>query len=423
MAVELEDFEFDFGYEIKTHYRHSDDSRFALIFPRRAELRTVDPGDHLELSAITLLSNLSYLDLVKFHVKVDFLDRYDRNSTSDDKDVDVDQLWLRIGKEVKHGRLPEEDGRNLYLKLGKFEKSERQRDRHLESYGLVSTAFNRFEDQGLELGVDITSNFYVKGSWTSGNPVFIRDPNALAGDNGTSDALQGNPEVNSGVVVLYDAEVEDLEFNDNSMEYGFGLGYRFGNESATRTFDLFVFGYERDLQKKADLTGTRYGGDLDALDVRTDEVPALPEDIVLNGLNDDSKQEYGVSLWVYFDNWTVFGQYVAQDIGGVDRNGWEVELSHKFYLPEVWSLFNNQVLADITPVFRYSFLDPNFKGPANFPAPSVFWEWEKIDIGVRIGIVSGLDLTVEYAFNEFERAGKDENNDEFLSTLRWQHIF
>ena len=31
-------------------------------------------------------------------------------------------------------------------------KFERQNDRHLESYGLVSTAFNRFEDFGVEAG-------------------------------------------------------------------------------------------------------------------------------------------------------------------------------------------------------------------------------------------------------------------------------
>ena len=423
IAIEIEDFEFDFGYEVKTHYRDSDDNRFPVVFPPGAELRTVDPGDHFEFSTVTLLSNLHYLDLLQLHIKVDFIDRYDRNSTSDDKDIDVDQYWLRLGEEIKHGRIPEEDGRYLYAKLGKFEKFERQTDRHLESYGLVSTAFNRFEDQGLELGVDITPNVYLKGSLTAGNPVFIRDPNALAGDNGTSSSLEGNPDRNNGVVILYDAEVEDLEFDSDFMEYGLGMGYRLGNESATRTVDLFVYGYDRDLQRQADLFGTRYGGDIDALDVRTDEVPALQDDIVLNGLEDDSKREFGVSLWVYFDDLTFFGQFVNQDIGGLDRNGFEMEIAHKFYLPEMLSLFEYPFFTDITPVFRYSFLDPNFEGPAQFPAPSVFWEWEKIDVGARIGLLPGLDLTVEYAFNEFERLGRDESNDEFLSTLRWQHIF
>ena len=414
MALEFEDFEFDFGYEVKTHYRDSVDNQFPLILPPGATLRTVDPGENFEISTITLLSNVHYLDLLTLHAKVDFIDRYDRNSTSDDKDIDVDQLWLRLGHEIKHGRIPEDDNRNVYFKLGKFEKFERQNDRHLESYGLVSTAFNRFEDQGIELGLDITPNVYIKGSWTSGNPVFLRDPNALAGDNGTSALLRGDPELNSGIVVLYDAEVEDLEFNDDSMEYGLGLGYRYGNESATRTFDLFVYGYDRDLQREADLFGTHYGGDLDILDFRT---------IKVNGLDDDSKDEFGVSLWIYFDNISIFGQFVSQDIGGLDRKGWEVEISHKFYFPEIWTIFDYQFLADLTPVFRYSFLDPGFKGPPSFPAPSIFWEWEKIDVGFRIGLLPGLDFTLEYAVNEFERLGRDESNDEFLSTLRWRYIF
>ena len=423
LTLEFGDFELDFGYEVKVHYRHSEDNRFSLVFPPGAELRTVDPGNPLEISNISLVSNLKYLDLLKLHAKVDFIDHYDRNSTTDDKDIDVDQFWLRLGNEIKHGRLSEEERRNLYLKIGRFEKFERQNDRHLESYGLVSTAFNRFEDQGVELGVDITPNVYLKGSLTSGNPVFIRDPNALAGDNGTTSSLAGDPELNSGIVILYDAEVEDLEFNADSMEYGLGLGGRFGNESATRVLDLFVYGYDRDLQRNADLFGTRYDGDLDVFDVRRDEVPALMEDIIVEGLSDDSKQEFGISLWVYFDNWTIFGQLVVQDVGGLDRDGWEIEIAHKVYLPEIWTLFSQQVFTHLTPVFRYSSLDPHFSGPDIFPGQSIFWDWEKFDLGFRIGILAGLDLTVEYNLNEFKRAGKNESNNEFLSTIRWQYLF
>ena len=83
---------------------------------------------------------------------IDFIDLYDRNPTSGDREVDVDEVWLRFGREVEPAR--EADGFGAYAKIGKFGHFERQDDRHLESYGLVSTAFNRFEDAGLEVGFD-----------------------------------------------------------------------------------------------------------------------------------------------------------------------------------------------------------------------------------------------------------------------------
>jgi hypothetical protein len=120
----------------------------------------------------------------------------------------------------------------MYAKIGKFGHFERQNDRHTESYGLVSTAFNRFEDQGLEVGVDLGSHFYVKGSLTQGNPLFFRDPNALAGDNGTPERdpdlhPAAVPDLLSGFPIFYDAEVEDVDF-DGDLEVGYGLGVRFG---------------------------------------------------------------------------------------------------------------------------------------------------------------------------------------------------
>ena len=55
-----------------------------------------------------------------------------------------------------------------------------------------------------------------------------------------------------------------------------------------------------------------------------------------------------------------------------------------------------------------------------FPAPSVFWDWEKLDIGLRLGILEGLDVTVEWNDNTFVRGGLDESADEFLATVRWE---
>ena len=141
----------------------------------------MNEGQHFELSVLTLLADASWGPNIEAHAKVDFIDLYDRNPTSSDKQVDVDELWIRFGSDP--AALSERFG--LYAKVGKFGHFERQNDRHTESYGLVSTAFNRFEDQGLEVGANFGRHFYLVGSLTQGNPVFFRDPNALAGDNGT----------------------------------------------------------------------------------------------------------------------------------------------------------------------------------------------------------------------------------------------
>ncbi len=420
-AFDTDELDFDLLLEIKAHYRHSVDNDFRLANPPGAQLETVDPGDHFEVSALTLFTNVDYADSIRIRAKVDIIDRYDRNSSSDDKDIDVDELWLRVGSELPPGRMPDDDSRHMYVKIGKFGKFERQNDRHLESYGLVATAFNRFEDLGIELGSDITENIYVKASVSSGNPVFIRDPNALAGDNGTSDLLDRNdPDLNSGIPILYDAEVEDFQFDDNFAELGIGIGARAGSDDGSRTVDVLLFGYERELKDEVKLFGTHYGGDLDVF-----SAPDIVNggQAVLNGLRGSYKREYGASVWVYLDQTTLFGQFVQQDLGGLDRKGWEVELSHRIDIEDWFRIGDTAVLQHLSPAIRYSYLDPNFAGPATFPAPGAFWDWKKIDVGFRVGLFTEMEMTVEYAFNAFTRAGVEENNDEFLTTLRWRHSF
>jgi hypothetical protein len=74
----------------------------------------------------------------------------------------------------------------------------------------------------------------------------------------------------------------------------------------------------------------------------------------------------------------------------------------------------------VAPAVRYSRLDPDFAAPAVTPSPSFAWEWEKVDVGVRLTLVEGVDLTVEYARNEFVRAVGPARNDELLATARWR---
>lgn len=413
------------GLEVKTHYRDSDQNRFgtpATLLGEQLFLETVDAGSHVEVSAITLEGLAQWSENLAAKVKIDFIDRYDRNPTSEDREIDIDEAWLRYGRESRPADIP--DQHSWYVKLGKFGKFERQDDRPLESYGLVATSFNRLEDVGLEVGVDITPNFYVKASFTQGNPVFFRDPNLLAGDNGTStfNVPLSLPlpvsDLKTGLPILYDADVDTVDFKN--PEVGFGLGWRWSSSSGFVALDALIWGYERDLADAVDLGGTFYEGDLDLLlGPPNIDNPTGPPRLSLP-VTSDEKLEVGANLWLYVGGFALFAQYVDQDLAGLDRTGLEVEASWELELPTHWTIGGRQLFPRMTPVVRYSELDPKFGlgiPGAVFPSPSVIWDWEKIDFGLRLAIIDEVDITVEWQDNAFIRLGKEESNDEFLITL------
>src|SRR4051794_11411938 len=228
-----------FGLEVRASYRRSDENRFQVPFPFPLSFlpvgqehgfeETVDAGAHYEFSDVSLFADVSRGDLFAVHGKLDLIDLYDRNPTSTGQKVDVDEAWVRFGREVEPATLAPHSG--VYFKLGKIPKFERQDDRHLQSYGLVSTAFNRFEETGAELGVDLGRHLYVKLRGAFGNPLFLRDPNALAGDNGIPELRRTNPDpdLKSGIVILYNAH--DASFDvDGKLEAGAGVGWRLADE-------------------------------------------------------------------------------------------------------------------------------------------------------------------------------------------------
>ncbi|MFL6291656.1 MAG: hypothetical protein ACJ759_12240 [Thermoanaerobaculia bacterium] len=412
----------EFGFEAKAHYRDSDLNRFKVPFkfpetflPRGQEdgfEETVNAGSHLEVSTVTLFVDATWGDGLAAHGKIDFIDLYDRNPTSSDKKTDVDEAWVRFGIEPAPATLAPRWG--AYFKLGKMPKFERQDDRHLESYGLVSTAFNRFEDTGAELGLNLGRHVYVKATATQGNPVFIRDPNALAGDHGIPAQLRDfpDPELKTGIVILYDAEVEDLDV-DGDLELGGGLGVRFADEGGVNGVDVLAWSYQRTLAETVELEGTFYGGDLDLLNG--------PFDLFPYATRGDEKKETGANVWVYWGGLSFFGQYVDQEIAGLPRTGLEAELAWRFDLPLRLSIGERQLFTFVAPAVRYSELDNDFRNPKQTPSPSLAWDWNKLDAGLRVGIIPGADLTVEYADNELTLGnGAKRENNEFLTTFRWR---
>lgn len=411
------------GFEWKSHYRDSDRARFPSPFSFPSDflppgatlgwLETVEPGGHVEVSAVTVTGEVEWREDLAARVKVDVVDRYDRNPTSDDEEVDLDELWLRYGREVEPGELA--DRSSFYVKAGKIPKFERQDDRHLESYGLLSTAFNRFEDVGLEVGAALGRHLYLRASYTQGNPLYFRDPGALAGDNGVEifnlpggAAPNPVPELGSGFPILYDTDADEIDFEH--PETGLGLGVRFGGAAGSWTLDVLAWAYERELAPTVDLRNTFYGGDLDLLLGPGNATPPP-------GIHGDEKRELGANVRVYAGSFSFFGQYVDQELAGLDRKGFEVEVAWSFDLPLFASLGGRQLFPWIAPAVRYSELDPDFALDPIYPSPSIAWDWEKLDFGLRLGVYPGVDLTAEWQQNTFVRLGKEESADEFLLTL------
>jgi hypothetical protein len=395
--------------ELRADYRWSDDERHPVTFPVGAFERTPDPGSHVELNVADLQLDTGYGDFFAARAKVHFQGMHRRNPTSTDKQVDADELWVRIGP--KPEILDRPNGTTFFLQAGKFPKMERQPVRMLESYGLAATSFNRFEDVQVLAGGTVGRSLYWRVQASNGNPLFFRDPNALAGDNGTDDELAGKPtKYGSGFPFLYNAEVEDLFFNTDHVQVGEAIGYRWQREDQTAGFDVIAFHYQREMADREELTGTHYGGDLDLLVLDAGDIPGITRrGLTLRGRD---KTETGARVYAEWHNATVIGQYTQQTIAGTDRSGWEVEAGYRIPL-------NLGIVESIQPAVRASSIRNDFGPIAGFPAPSIWWDWDKVDGGVRVGLKHGLDVTVEYTQHHVD-SRFPLHLKEALVTVRWR---
>lgn len=398
--------------EIRANYRDSAAERFQLRFPfppsflpvgqSAAFMETVDPGQSFELSVASLQLDARY-GWFAARAKVHAVDKYRRNPTSNDRTADVDELYVVVGDMPEF--LDRPDGTSLFALAGKSPRMERQPLRLLESYGLAATSFNRFEDVQAIVGGTVGRNLYWRVQAANGNPLYFRDANALAGDNGIPELRQPNPdpELKSGFPILYNAETEDLFFDTDHLQLGQALGYRWQNDALTSGFDVILFHYRRDLAETVDLTGTFYGGDLDLLNGPMDA------GIALEGRN---KEEYGGRLYTEIGGLTGIAQYTRQEIAGLDRDAWEIEVSYRFAA--------GTIIEYLQPAVRASDLQNDFGGNAALhPAPSIWWSWQKYDAGIRIGFARNVDVTVEHTVHDVE-APRELDLDETLVTLRWR---
>ena len=403
--------------ESRLNFRDSRQEKFTLRFPFRPDelppgvamgsLETVHAGRHGELSVLQVTLDVKNGPFFAARARLHGRDLYRRNPTSEDRKTDADELWIRVGERPEKLELP--SGSSLFLQIGKAPKMERQPVRLLESYGLASNAFNRFEDVQLLVGGSLGRYTYWRAQVSSGNPLFFRDTNALAGDNGV-DSLRRpnpNPHLKSGFPVLYNAEAEGLSFKTKHAQYGGGLGARWQGADGSG-IDALVYHYQRTLAEEADLTGTFYGGDLDLLDgLRGISLP----------IQGNEKQETGVRLYGEWRKVSLIAQAIRQQVAGLNRSGYELETGVSWPLAIGPAIRGRQMVSSIQPALRVSALINHFRGPPTFVAPSLFWDWTKIDLGVRIGLLEDLDLTIERAVHTIDAARKLEPT-ETLVTLR-----
>jgi hypothetical protein len=402
--------------EIRADYRWSDNEKHPLkflpspAFPEPGDTvifeATPDPGHHVELNVADVQFDVDYGDWIAARAKVHFQALHRRNPTSADRKIDADELYVRFGPKPEFLERPEHT--SFFLQAGKFPKMERQPTRLLESYGLAATSFNRFEDIQLLAGGTVGRNLYWRVQAANGNPLFFRDPNALAGDNGTEDRRPPNPDprIKSGFPILYNAEVEGLFFDASHVQMGEALGYRWQNATETMGFDAIVFHYRRELAERAKLTGTFYGGDIDLLNGPFD----LPGGLPIHG---NRKEEYGSRVYAEWGNATAIAQFTKQNVAGLQREGSEFEIGYR--IPFAYGPFEY-----LQPAGRASALKSRFIGnPVLYPAPSIWWPWKKYDAGVRVGLKKGLDVTLEYTDHSVKSA-KKINLKEALVTVRWR---
>lgn len=398
--------------EIKTAFRDSRDVTVTVPntgAPFPVVMRTVDPGASAEVPNLGFTFEADLTPDIFARAVLNVLDLYNRNPTSSGDKVQLREAFVRFGKKIDTLRVT--DGTSVYLEIGKFPRFSKQIVRRLESYGLWGTAVGRFEETGAEVGGSFGPHLYWRASATGGTPLFFRDPNALAGDNGTPERTVGSttPVVyNSGFPILYDTVAPDVG-GSGELQVGGGSGFRWNwGENLRDGVDVLAWIFRRDLADRTSLPGTFYGADLRLLQGFGVSLP----------IEGNEKIEWGVNVDARFGPVHIFGQAVKQDIAYLWRQGYEAEISWRIPLPGLFASGDQPVVNWVEPAVRISYIENLWVTPPGFVAPSMGWNWRKYDYGVRFGIVRGLDLTAEYARNDATLRRYIIHSDEWLVTTR-----
>lgn len=388
---------FRFWAEIKTNLRHSPFVETRIFTPTAPGpftfrptgfQRTPDEGTALELQNVSLVGEGDLGLGVAAKVELHVLDLYNRNPTSSDDRIFVRQAWIRFGRKAEPLRATRES--RLYVLAGMAPRFSKVMVRALESYGMWATGVGRFEMPQLQVGGALGRRAYWRAQVGKGNPLYLRDTNVLAGDNGTTSGLTPPDDApyQTGFPIFYDAKADDLDTH-GQLEWGAGLGFRRAGSDPSRAPDVDVLGwyFRRPLADSVPLRGTGDRGDLALLRGRGFPLP----------FEGRGKSEAGLNVAARHGRWRLDGQLVRQDIATLVRRGLDAEVGALFELPGLFLVGETPVGNWIRPVVRVSIIDNLFDAPVTYPVLSVDWDWRKYDVGVRFGLLRDVDLTLEYS--------------------------
>ncbi len=102
--------------EVRANYRWSKEERIARPFPPGAALATPDPGSQLELNVADVQLDLGYGDWLAARAKIHAQAKHRRNPTTTDRQIDADELWIRLG--VKPEFLARPMGTSFFVQAG-----------------------------------------------------------------------------------------------------------------------------------------------------------------------------------------------------------------------------------------------------------------------------------------------------------------
>jgi hypothetical protein len=382
--------------EIKTNARHSPFLETRIFTPTgpgpfrfvpTGFQRTPDAGTALELQNVTLGAEGDLGLGVAAKVELHVLDLYNRNPTSADDRIFVRQAWIRFGQKAEALRWAPES--RLFVLAGLAPRFSKPTVRALESYGMWLTAVGRFEMPQIQVGGALGRRAYWRAQVGKGNPLYYRDTNVLAGDNGTRPStLTRSPTYETGFPIFYDAKADDLDTH-GQLEWGMGLGARRVRPEPAHGLEVDALGwyFHRRLADSVTLRGTSDLGDLEVLRGSGYPLPFEGRD----------KSEAGLNLATRYGRWRLDAQLVRQDIAKLVRRGFDAELSALIRLPGLFLVGETPIGNWIRPVVRVSIIDNLFDAPVTYPALSVDWDWRKYDLGLRMGLLRDVDLTVEYS--------------------------
>ena len=407
--VALEPEPFRFGGEIKAGFRWSQAQQSAILNARVQPIgfmKTPDPGSTFEFQHLAISGEGHVTSGVFAKFEVRFIDQYNRNPSSADEVIFVRQAFVRLGE--KPDVLSDARGSRFYALFGMAPRFSKQVTRRLETYGMWGTAVGRFEQPQLELGASFGSNVYARAMVGTGNALFIRDTNVLAGDNLSTAPPASDATHQTGFPILYDAKYQGVNSTKHT-EVGGGLGFRFGGGERAGV-DVLGWYFGRRLAETARLYESDYPG----------ELAVLKDAFAPIRTTGNRRREWGVNVQAKAGGLRLFGQWVDQDLAGAGRYGVETEAAWFIPLPGLFLVGESPFGNWIQPSFRFSWIHNRFGAPLAYPRLAVIWPWKKYDFGLRMGLVRNVDLTAEYTFHQVFRSATLPNlpMKEFVVTLR-----